>query len=154
VHRNAADTTRMRIRLVGLAFARWARRCGVHATATQPGKKFNPSVASGAIGMYIDDFNGDNFDHGPHGFALTIFSLDTVSGRLAFRDALDRVAPGMAAKQALYGPLRADTALVVFNSSGTPRISALTHRLFPSRAGELWIRSTFSYDHSCGAPSQ
>jgi gluconate 2-dehydrogenase alpha chain len=32
------------------------------------GKNFNPFVASGAIGMCIDDFNGDNFDHGPHGF--------------------------------------------------------------------------------------
>ena len=29
---------------------------------------FNPFIASGAIGMLIDDFNGDNFDHGPHGF--------------------------------------------------------------------------------------
>ena len=31
-------------------------------------KIFNPFIASGAIGMCIDDFNGDNFDHGPHGF--------------------------------------------------------------------------------------
>ena len=31
-------------------------------------KVFNPFIASGAIGMCIDDFNGDNFDHGPHGF--------------------------------------------------------------------------------------
>ena len=30
--------------------------------------RFNPFVASGAIGMCIDDFNGDNFDHGPLGF--------------------------------------------------------------------------------------
>jgi gluconate 2-dehydrogenase alpha chain len=29
---------------------------------------FNPFVASGAIGMCIDEFNGDNFDHGPAGF--------------------------------------------------------------------------------------
>jgi gluconate 2-dehydrogenase alpha chain len=29
---------------------------------------FNPFIASGAIGMIIDDFNGDNFDHGPLGF--------------------------------------------------------------------------------------
>src|SRR4051812_28628630 len=32
------------------------------------GKNFNPFVASGAIGMCIDDFNGDNFDHGNLGF--------------------------------------------------------------------------------------
>ncbi len=30
--------------------------------------RFNPFIASGAIGMCIDEFNGDNFDHGPHGF--------------------------------------------------------------------------------------
>ena len=33
-----------------------------------PGKNFNPFVASGAIGMIIDDFNGDNFDHSDLGF--------------------------------------------------------------------------------------
>jgi gluconate 2-dehydrogenase alpha chain len=31
-------------------------------------KNFNPFVSSGAIGYCIDDFNGDNFDHGPLGF--------------------------------------------------------------------------------------
>jgi len=30
--------------------------------------RFNPFIASGSIGMCIDEFNGDNFDHGPHGF--------------------------------------------------------------------------------------
>jgi gluconate 2-dehydrogenase alpha chain len=29
---------------------------------------FNPFIASGAIGMCIDEFNGDNFDHGNLGF--------------------------------------------------------------------------------------
>jgi len=29
---------------------------------------FNPFIASGAIGMCIDEFNGDNFDHGSVGF--------------------------------------------------------------------------------------
>jgi gluconate 2-dehydrogenase alpha chain len=29
---------------------------------------FNPFMAAGAIGMCIDNFNGDNFDHGPLGF--------------------------------------------------------------------------------------
>jgi len=31
-------------------------------------KNFNPFIASGAIGMCIDDYNGDNFDHAPYGF--------------------------------------------------------------------------------------
>lgn len=30
--------------------------------------RFNPFISCGAIGMCIDEFNGDNFDHGPHGF--------------------------------------------------------------------------------------
>ena len=29
---------------------------------------FNPFIASGSIGMCIDEFNGDNFDHGPLNF--------------------------------------------------------------------------------------
>ena len=29
---------------------------------------FNPFIAAGAIGTCIDEFNGDNFDHGPAGF--------------------------------------------------------------------------------------
>ena len=29
---------------------------------------FNPFVSAGAIGVIIDEFNGDNFDHGPLGF--------------------------------------------------------------------------------------
>jgi gluconate 2-dehydrogenase alpha chain len=33
-----------------------------------PGKNFNPFVASGSIGMCIDEFNADNFDHGGLGF--------------------------------------------------------------------------------------
>jgi gluconate 2-dehydrogenase alpha chain len=31
-------------------------------------KIFNTFIASGSIGMCIDEFNGDNFDHGPYGF--------------------------------------------------------------------------------------
>jgi gluconate 2-dehydrogenase alpha chain len=31
-------------------------------------KNFNPFIASGAIGMCVDECNGDNFDHGPLGF--------------------------------------------------------------------------------------
>jgi gluconate 2-dehydrogenase alpha chain len=31
-------------------------------------KNFNPFIGAGSSGMIIDDFNGDNFDHGPLGF--------------------------------------------------------------------------------------
>ena len=38
----------------------------VTASSTSTKFNFNPFIASGAIGMCIDEFNGDNFDHGPH----------------------------------------------------------------------------------------
>jgi gluconate 2-dehydrogenase alpha chain len=32
------------------------------------GKNLNPFMGAGALGQAVDDFNGNNFDHGPHGF--------------------------------------------------------------------------------------
>jgi gluconate 2-dehydrogenase alpha chain len=32
------------------------------------GKRMNAYAGAGAMGMAVDDYNGDNFDHGPHGF--------------------------------------------------------------------------------------
>jgi hypothetical protein len=44
-------------------------RCSSRANFASNDKyNFNPFVASGSIGMRIDEFNGDNFDHGPLGF--------------------------------------------------------------------------------------
>ena len=31
-------------------------------------KLMNPFIGAGALGMVVDEFNGDNFDHGPLGF--------------------------------------------------------------------------------------
>ena len=31
-------------------------------------KIINPFMGAGALGRSIDEFNGDNFDHGPLGF--------------------------------------------------------------------------------------
>ncbi len=38
------------------------------ATIFYEDKKINSFMGAGALGMVIDDFNGDNFDHGPLGF--------------------------------------------------------------------------------------
>ncbi len=43
-------------------------------------KNFNPFVASGAVGMLIDDFNGDNFDHSKLGFVGGGFMGATQTG--------------------------------------------------------------------------
>ena len=39
----------------------------------------NPFMASGAIGTAIDDFSGDNFDHGPHGFVGGAYLLASLT---------------------------------------------------------------------------
>jgi len=41
---------------------------------------FNPFIGSGSIGMCIDEFNGDNFDHGPHGFVGGSYAGQVQSG--------------------------------------------------------------------------
>ena len=66
---------------------------------------FNPFVSSGAIGMCIDEFNGDNFDHGPHGFVGGGYMGQVQSnGRpIEFIDALPEGTPrwGLKWKQAM-----------------------------------------------------
>ena len=41
---------------------------------------FNPFIASGSIGMCIDEFNGDNFDHGGLGFIGGAYIAGMVTG--------------------------------------------------------------------------
>ena len=82
---------------------------------------FNPFVASGAIGMCIDEFNGDNFDHGPLGFVGGgyIGQVQT-SGRPIQTTAVppDTPAWGSKWKQALK-----DNYLSTINSArGVPRL--------------------------------
>ncbi|MFC3677170.1 GMC family oxidoreductase [Ferrovibrio xuzhouensis] len=45
-------------------------------------KVFNPFIGAGALGIAVDDFNGDNFDHGGKGFiGGGYLALWTTSGR-------------------------------------------------------------------------
>ena len=46
----------------------YAYQTGSGATGFFEGVRFNPFAASGSLGCAVDDYNGDNFDHGPHGF--------------------------------------------------------------------------------------
>src|SRR3546814_8554580 len=45
-------------------------------------KVFNPFIGAGALGIAVDDFNGDNFDHGGKGFiGGGYLALWTTNGR-------------------------------------------------------------------------
>jgi gluconate 2-dehydrogenase alpha chain len=53
----------------GVVGKNYAYQTGTNATLFfDSGKQFNMFMGSGALGTVIDDFNGDNFDHGPYGF--------------------------------------------------------------------------------------
>ena len=45
-------------------------RASPHSSRT----RFNPFIAAGSLGMTIDDYNGDNFDHGPLAFSAAASS--------------------------------------------------------------------------------
>jgi gluconate 2-dehydrogenase alpha chain len=46
----------------------YAYQTGSGSTAFFEDVKFNPFAAAGSLGVALDDYNSDNFDHGPHGF--------------------------------------------------------------------------------------
>jgi gluconate 2-dehydrogenase alpha chain len=43
-------------------------------------KRMNAFAGAGAMGMTVDDYNGDNFDHGPHGFISGGYILAQTTG--------------------------------------------------------------------------
>jgi len=52
----------------GVVGRNYAYQTGSGATAYFDNVNLNPFAASGSLGAALDDYNSDNFDHGPHGF--------------------------------------------------------------------------------------
>src|SRR5580693_9437940 len=52
----------------GVVGRNYAYQTGSGSTAFFEDAKFNPFAAAGSTGVAADDYNSDNFDHGPHGF--------------------------------------------------------------------------------------
>ena len=76
----------------------------------------NPFMGAGALGQVVDDFNGDNFDHAPHGFIGGAYiALWTTGGRPILQHYLPKDTPkwGSAWKRAMHDNyLRAQTMQV------------------------------------------
>ena len=51
----------------GVVGRNYAYQTGSGSTAFFEDAKFNPFAAAGSLGVAADDYNSDNFDHGPHG---------------------------------------------------------------------------------------
>jgi len=59
----------------------------------------NPYMGAGALGQAIDEFNGDNFDHGPHGFVGGGYiALWTTGGRPILQHHLPAGTPSWGSK--------------------------------------------------------
>ncbi|NUO73515.1 MAG: GMC family oxidoreductase [Frateuria sp.] len=68
-------------------------------------ERLNPFMGAGALGQAIDEFNGDNFDHGPHGFIGGGYvALWNTGGRPILQHYLPEHAPkwGAGWKQAMH----------------------------------------------------
>ncbi len=52
----------------GVVGRNYAYQTGSGSTAIFEDAKFNSFAAAGSLGVALDDYNSDNFDHGPHGF--------------------------------------------------------------------------------------
>ncbi|MCK8787849.1 GMC family oxidoreductase [Roseomonas sp. NAR14] len=52
----------------GVVGRNYAYQTGTGATGHFENVRFNPFAAAGSLGCALDDYNSDNFDHGPHGF--------------------------------------------------------------------------------------
>ncbi|MEI7035321.1 GMC family oxidoreductase [Fulvimonas yonginensis] len=68
-------------------------------------ERLNPFMGAGALGQAIDEFNGDNFDHGPHGFlGGGYIALWNTGGRPILQHYLPQDAPkwGAGWKQAMH----------------------------------------------------
>jgi gluconate 2-dehydrogenase alpha chain len=109
---------------------------------------FNPFIASGSIGMCIDEFNGDNFDHGPHGFVGGGYLGQVqTNGRPIQTTAVPPGTPawGLKWKQALR-----DNYLSTLNTSGAVHASFYSYRdnyldldpIYKDRFGRPLMRMT------------
>ena len=52
----------------GVVGRNYAYQTGSGSTGFFDDARFNPFAAAGSLGVALDDYNSDNFDHGPHGF--------------------------------------------------------------------------------------
>ncbi len=52
----------------GVVGRNYAYQTGSGSTGFFDDARFNPFAAAGSLGVAADDYNSDNFDHGPHGF--------------------------------------------------------------------------------------
>ena len=112
---------------------------------------FNPFVASGAIGMCIDEFNGDNFDHGPLGFVGGGYIGQVQTGGRPIQTTAvppDTPAWGSKWKQALK-----DNYLSTINSPGACHASMYSYRdnylsldpTYKDRFGRPLVRITLDF---------
>lgn len=115
----------------------------------EEGVRTNPFMGAGALGTVIDDFNGDNFDHGPLGFVGGgyIASLMT-NGRPIEYQPMPEDSPrwGAGWKRALRENYLRHNAISIHGSSVTTRGNYLDlDPTYKDKYGQPLLRMTFNF---------
>lgn len=118
----------------------------------------NPFMGAGALGTVIDDFNGDNFDHGPLGFVGGGYiACYTTGGRPILFHPVPEGTPrwGLAWKQAVARHYNHTTSLSCHGSSVSTRTNYLSlDPTYRDAYGRPLLRLTYDYpdnDHRMSA---
>lgn len=112
-------------------------------------ENLNPFMGAGALGQAIDDFNGDNFDHGPHGFIGGAYiALWTTGGRPILQHQLPEGTPewGTVWKKAMAENYLRSTSLSVHGSMMSYRDAHLDlDPTYTDAYGDPLMRLTFDF---------
>jgi gluconate 2-dehydrogenase alpha chain len=87
---------------------------------------FNPFMSAGAIGMCIDEFNGDNFDHGPLGFVGGGYIGQVQTNGRPYENM--ELPPGTPAWGAQWKQALRDNYLSTINAGGAVHASMYSYR--------------------------
>jgi hypothetical protein len=112
---------------------------------------FNPFIASGAIGMCIDEFNGDNFDHGSLGFVGGGYIGQVQTGGRPIQTTA--VPPGTPAWGPKWKQALKDNYLSTINTPGACHASMYSYRdnylsldpTYKDRFGRPLVRLTIDF---------
>jgi gluconate 2-dehydrogenase alpha chain len=133
----------------GVVGRNYAYQTGSGSTAFFDNVRFNPFAASGSLGVAADDFNSDNFDHGPHGFVggASLTSAHTNGRPISYRP----VPPGTPSWGSAWKRATADTYQKVTNVGAQG--SVMSYRdcyldldpTYRDPLGRPLLRMTFDY---------
>ncbi|MCJ2181269.1 GMC family oxidoreductase [Novosphingobium sp. 1949] len=116
-------------------------------------ERFNPFIGAGALGVQIDDYNADNFDHAGLGFVggAGIMAFSTNGRPIGMADSVPQGTPRWGAKWKQAYAKSYQTSATIFNQG-----TSFAHRdvfadldpTYTDRHGQPLLRVTFDYNEN------